>query len=76
MFHQAQPIVPATDWAVNPHRGDVVLFRFPVAEDTDDVEPPKRRPCLVLDIRRRGGECFVDWPMAPRPMAARIAVMR
>lgn len=60
MFHQPQPIVPATDWAIIPQRGDVVLFRFPVAEDADQAEPPKRRPCLVLDVRRRGTECFIE----------------
>ncbi|WP_322865928.1 hypothetical protein U5922_006795 [Aquicoccus sp. G2-2] len=59
MFHDPQPLVPALDWAANPQRGDVVLFRFPVANSTDQ-EPPKRRPCLVLDVRRRGAECFVE----------------
>lgn len=60
MFHQPQPLVPALDWAAYPQRGDVVLFRFPVADSADQKEPPKRRPCLVLDVRRRGVECFVE----------------
>ncbi len=60
MFHQPQPLVPAANQLDNPQRGDVVLFRFPVADSTDQEEPPKRRPCLVLDVRRRGAECFVE----------------
>lgn len=60
MFHQPQPFTPALDWAANPQRGDVVLFRFPVADSNDQQESPKRRPCLVLDVRRRGAECFVE----------------
>ncbi|WP_288924857.1 hypothetical protein [uncultured Maritimibacter sp.] len=35
--------------------GHIVMFRFPVRL-TDD--PPKIRPCLVLDVVRRGGEQF------------------
>lgn len=60
MFHHPQPFIPATDWTDYPQRGDIVLFRFPVADNTNQTEPPKRRPCLVLDVRRRGAECFVE----------------
>lgn len=60
MFHQPQPLIPAVDWAANPQGGDVVLFRFPIADDTDQKDTPKRRPCLVLNVRKRGTECFVE----------------
>ncbi|WP_099824085.1 hypothetical protein [Oceaniglobus indicus] len=60
MFHQPKPLVPAPDWAANPQRGDVVLFRFPVADSADHKEQPKRRPSLVLDVRKRGADCFVE----------------
>jgi len=34
--------------------GDVVSFRFPIAEDGANIAP-KARPCLVLDIAEIGG---------------------
>lgn len=37
--------------------GDIVLFRFPTSEP--DGEAPKRRPCLVIEIPRLGGQRYV-----------------
>jgi hypothetical protein len=39
--------------------GDITLFRFPVAEGTDDPAT-KVRPCLVFDRRTYGGDEFID----------------
>lgn len=52
MFDQTQP----HDWKQDLAIGDVVLFRFPTTET--DGEAPKRRPCLVLETPRLGGQCF------------------
>jgi len=59
MFHHPQPFMPASR---NTHlqRGDVVLFRFPLAEEDDEPGAPKRRPCLVLDTLTKGDELFVE----------------
>ncbi|WP_335947585.1 type II toxin-antitoxin system PemK/MazF family toxin [Salipiger bermudensis] len=59
MYHQPTPFTPASK-SVHPQRGDVVLFRFPLAEEDDEPGSPKRRPCLVLDTRIRGDERFVE----------------
>lgn len=45
------------DWQQDIAIGDIVLFRFPVTEP--DGEAPKRRPCLVLETSRLGGQGFV-----------------
>lgn len=60
MYHQSQPILPETTANIRPERGDVVLYRFPVAEEEAESEAPKRRPCLVLDAFERGGERYVE----------------
>ena len=60
MFHQPHPILPAEDDTRQPERGDVVLFRFPTAEEEAEIGLPKRRPCLVLDTFERGGARFVE----------------
>ncbi|TCS60192.1 hypothetical protein EDD52_1159 [Primorskyibacter sedentarius] len=60
MYHQSHPILPADDDTCQPERGDVVLFRFPVNDGEDEVDGPKRRPCLVLDTFDCGGERFVE----------------
>ena len=52
MYHHPQPFTPAGEGA-HLQRGDVVLFRFPLAEEDDEPGAPKRRPCLVL-IHQRG----------------------
>lgn len=50
---------PMPAWGDDLRRGDVVLFRFPCAEE-HPVEEPKRRTCLVFDIEDRGGHRFVE----------------
>ncbi len=59
MYHHPQPFTPASR---NTHlqRGDVVLFRFPLAEEDDEPGAPKRRPCLVLDTLTAGDDRFVE----------------
>lgn len=47
MLHQTDPIVPA--WHATLAVGDVVAFRFPLAERRE--RSPKARPCLVLGIQ-------------------------
>lgn len=37
-------------WKATLSRGDVVRFRFPLANRQADDTGPKRRPCLVLDV--------------------------
>lgn len=62
MYQSPQPFVPAFDWQNLVERGDVVLFRYPLA-DEDDASTgtrPKRRPCLVLDVFTKGGTCFIE----------------
>ncbi|MBY6155931.1 type II toxin-antitoxin system PemK/MazF family toxin [Pseudooceanicola nitratireducens] len=59
MYHHPQPFIP-TATSAHPQRGDVVLFRFPLAEEDDEPGPPKRRPCLVLDTMTKGDEHFVE----------------
>ena len=59
MYHHPQPFTPAGESA-HLQRGDVVLFRFPLAEEDDEPGAPKRRPCLVLDTLTAGGERFVE----------------
>lgn len=59
MYHHPQPFTPAGRSA-RLLGGDVVLFRFPLAEEDDQPGSPKRRPCLVLDTRIRGDERFVE----------------
>jgi hypothetical protein len=46
MLHLTDPLVPA--WHASLTAGDVVVFRFPLAERQE--RSPKARPCLVLDI--------------------------
>ena len=41
-------------------RGDVVLFRFPLAEEGAETDAPKRRPCVVFDAFTWGRERFVE----------------
>lgn len=41
-------------------RGDVVLFRFPLAEEGAETDVPKRRPCVVFDAFTWGRERFVE----------------
>ena len=58
MFLSPNSIIAEPNWQDTIQRGDVVLFRFPI--DTDgELTPPKRRPCLVLDVRKIGDSKFV-----------------
>jgi hypothetical protein len=59
MYHHPQPFTPAGKSA-RLQRGDVVLFRFPLAEEDDEPGAPKRRPCLVLDALTKGDDRFVE----------------
>lgn len=59
MYHHPQPFTPAGEGA-HLQRGDVVLFRFPLAEEDDEPGAPKRRPCLVLDTLTKADERFVE----------------
>lgn len=45
-----------TPWADTLQRGDVVMFRFPCADDG----PVKPRPCLVVEVDRLGGYTFIE----------------
>ena len=57
MFHPSNAFDGTPVWQASLRRGDVVLFRFPVAASPtgDDVASPKLRPCLVLDVHERLG---------------------
>ncbi|QIE54177.1 hypothetical protein G5B40_01180 [Pikeienuella piscinae] len=44
--------VSRADWRQSLTWGDIISFRFPV-EGSSEL-PPKKRPCLVLDIARLG----------------------
>ncbi|SIS85945.1 hypothetical protein SAMN05421759_104364 [Roseivivax lentus] len=59
MYHHPQPFTPFPTSA-DLLRGDVVLFRFPLAEEDDEPGAPKRRPCLVLDTLTKGDDRFVE----------------
>lgn len=59
MYHHPQPFTPSGKCG-HLQRGDVVLFRFPLAEEDDEPGAPKRRPCLVLDNLSRREERFVE----------------
>jgi hypothetical protein len=50
---------PMPAWGNDLRRGDVVLYRFPCAEE-HPAEPPKRRTCLVLEVEDRSGRRFVQ----------------
>ena len=53
MYHNSKPITAKPIWPDDLRRGDVVRFRFPVAEE--DFEKPKLRPCLVLESGELNG---------------------
>ena len=54
----AQADRPATAWQAALRPGDVVSFRFPLAEADAGARTPKARPCLVLELRELGGRPF------------------
>ena len=51
------PAAPAMTGAWRDHlsHGDIVLFRFPLAEETGTTKP-KARPCLVLEVEAVGDQ--------------------
>ena len=53
------PIIPTMTEAWRDHVscGDIVSFRFPLAEK-DAEGRPKARPCLILDIEEKGGQRY------------------
>ena len=53
MYHDPKPITSEPIWPDHVQRGDVVRFRFPVAEE--DGEKPKLRPCLILETGTLNG---------------------
>lgn len=58
MFHPPKAFDGIPLWQAELRRGDIVLFRFPVAEASDGRDQaamPKLRPCLVLDVHERLG---------------------
>ena len=62
MYQPPQPFVSVFDWQNLIERGDVVLFRYPLADEGGALTGtrPKRRPCLVLDVFTKGGICFIE----------------
>ena len=44
-------------WQDHVSHGDIVSFRFPLAEE-ESAEAPKARPCLVLDIEEIGSQRY------------------
>lgn len=57
MYHDPKLITSEPIWPDDIQRGDVVRFRFSIAEE--DGEAPKLRPCLVLEIGTLNGHRFV-----------------
>ena len=53
MYHDPKPLTSEPIWPDDLQRGDVVRFRFPVAEA--DGETPKLRPCLVIETGKLNG---------------------
>ena len=53
MYHDPKPLTAKPIWPDDLRRGDVVRFRFPVAEE--DGKTPKLRPCLVLETGELNG---------------------
>ena len=62
MYQSPQPIEADFDWKGLLSRGDVVMFRFPIAEagDCAKAKKPKRRPCLVLEVFEQIGKTFAE----------------
>ncbi|CUH39173.1 hypothetical protein JSE7799_01894 [Jannaschia seosinensis] len=44
-------------WQDHVSHGDIVSFRFPLAEERGSGQP-KARPCLILDIEMHGGQRY------------------
>lgn len=68
-------IAKTESWTRTLSAGDIVAFRFPHEREGDDL--PKCRPSLVLDLRRIGGETFVELAYGttrPKPKRAGYAI--
>ena len=54
------PAHPAMEpeWRSLIRPGDIVVYRFPVAEGPEASKAPKARPCLVMEIETLGGRPF------------------
>ncbi|MCA0273078.1 MAG: hypothetical protein LCH69_13595 [Proteobacteria bacterium] len=55
--HIAKPAPATAGWQSRLTHGDVVMFRYPVADG--DGETPKPRPCLILDVVTIAGSTLV-----------------
>ncbi|MGG7644775.1 hypothetical protein ACQ5SP_08235 [Rhodovulum sp. YNF3179] len=58
MFDQSSLPPQVADWQATLGRGDIILFRFPIAERSGAGKGPKCRPCLVLDVYTSKGQRF------------------
>lgn len=56
MLDTTTALAATTPWADSLTPGDIVMFRFPCADDG----APKPRPCLVLATRRIDNEMFAE----------------
>jgi hypothetical protein len=59
MFSPNGSLSPVPAWANELKPGDVVLFRFPCAEEAP-AEEPKSRACLVLNTEKRGDRRIIE----------------
>lgn len=57
MLDTALCLKMSADWRAHVAPGDVVTYRFPLAE-VDATDRPKARPCLVLEIEEIEGKRF------------------
>lgn len=60
MLDNTSPITTmnTTTWRAKVSYGDILSFRFPLAEEAA-AERPKARPCLILDVVMRGDRRYV-----------------
>ncbi|MEE4210827.1 MAG: hypothetical protein V2I43_16375 [Parvularcula sp.] len=64
------PDTTVPGWQRTLQRGDIVSFVFPCSED-DPTEPPKARPCLVLELEDRAGQRFAQLAYGTTSMSGR-----
>lgn len=58
MSENAPTIEAIPDWQADLASGDIVLFRYPVADPQNTDAQPKSRPCLVLSTQKFIGKRF------------------
>lgn len=58
MSKTTSPVEADADWQEGLSSGDIVLFRFPVADPKTTGAKPKSRPCLVLSTQSFSGKRF------------------